>query len=389
MTRKNLAATQLAVLTLLHFTVDGMSGTIAGFLPALMDKYSLSIGVASWLITTCSVCSNALQIPAGYLRSGASRPLLIPIGFLLVCLLLGIGLIPAGPAAFCRLLALVTAVGAGVALVHPEGLRAVCAIDRVSISPTTATSVFMLAGFLGYACGPLAGGALVELGGFHGLWLLLILIVPLFFFFFRARIRLAGNTAPRSRGAIAAGVELRLPDIFIISTFINTGCAIMQGLLPSYLDESGFSLAFGGLSAMLFGLGSGLGALFTGSVLLRRFSVAGCLITEWCLGIPLLVIYLLTAETAGASVLLGFAAGLLTGAGYPQLVVLTRSVPSRFSLGVRMGIIVGGTWALAGMLFQLTGFLADAAGLRLALLAAPLAFLMALAYLAALYLHRR
>ena len=47
MTRHSLAFRQLAVLTAVHFMVDMLSGTLPGFLPVLLEKYTLSIEEAS------------------------------------------------------------------------------------------------------------------------------------------------------------------------------------------------------------------------------------------------------------------------------------------------------------------------------------------------------
>ena len=149
MTRHSLAFRQLAVLTAVHFMVDMLSGTLPGFLPVLLEKYTLSIGMGTVLLTLCAFSSNTIQLWAGTLRKSATRPLLPQTGLLLGCIICFIGLIPAGPGAMWMLTALVLVLGVGVALVHPEGLRAVCAIDRSAIPPAVATSIFMLSGFLG------------------------------------------------------------------------------------------------------------------------------------------------------------------------------------------------------------------------------------------------
>ncbi|UKI30861.1 MAG: hypothetical protein L6W00_23760 [Lentisphaeria bacterium] len=83
------------------------------------------------------------------------------------------------------------------------------------------------------------------------------------------------------------------------------------------------------------------------------------------------------AGSASALPLL-FLAGALVGAGFPQLVVLARTAPNGPSLGARMGLIVGGTWGVAGLLLLGVGFLADRIGIQSALFVSPAAFLAVL-----------
>ena len=83
MTRHSLAFRQLAVLTAVHFMVDMLSGTLPGFLPVLLEKYTLSIGMGTVLLTLCAFSSNTIQLWAGTLRKSATRPLLPQIGLLL------------------------------------------------------------------------------------------------------------------------------------------------------------------------------------------------------------------------------------------------------------------------------------------------------------------
>lgn len=377
MNRRSLALLQLSTLTAIHFIVDMLTGTLPGFLPVLMDRYSLTVGLGSLLITACAFSSNTAQIWAGTLRKKANRPRLIQVGMLLAATIVFTGVVPPGAAALWLLLLLALLVGVGVALVHPEGLRGICAIDATSIDPAVATSIFMLSGFLGYACGPLFGGILVGNFGFSGLFLLLIPVALLLWLFSKAHIRLAQDKpGKKTTGMREAKFKPTFWEIFWLSTFINTGCVIVQGLLPTYLNKAGFSLTFGGLSAMLFGLGAGTGALFTSSVLLKHFPAVNCIRIQLIAGIPLMTCYLLAADRFAWAAPLILLAGMLVGAGFPQLVVLARTAPNGPSLGTRMGLIVGGTWGIAGALFLIVGILADRIGLHLALLASPLSYLV-------------
>lgn len=387
MTRHSLALRRLSLLTAIHFIVDMLAGTLPGFLPALRKEYSLSLIAGTVLLTICSFSSNGVQLWAGTLRKTAKRPMLVQLGLVLSCCICFVGLAPHDePALFLSVLVLV--LGVGVALAHPEGLRGICAIPEYSVSPAVATSLFMLAGFSGYATGPLVGGLLVQSFGFSGLYILLIPAAALLWFFHRARVRLAldGDDARKQEKIRAqkptlpaSGPAIGFNRIFLLAVLINSGCGIVQGLLPSYLADYGFSLGFGGLSGTLFGLGAGIGAFGT-SFLIKRIPILRCLKIEIAAGIPVLILYLALAGNPWAA-FLAAPAGILVGAGFPQLVVLSRTAPGKLALGARMGMIVGGSWGLAGIMLLLAGFVGKYLTLKAAMFLAPLCFAAALVML--------
>lgn len=393
MTRHLFVLRQLSLLVAIHFSVDMLSGTLPGILPALRQKYALSLVAGTVLLTLCSFSSNGIQLWAGTLRKTARRPKLIQLGMLLACAICIAGLAPQA-GAFAFLIVLTCVHGGGVGLAHPEGLRCVCAIPESSVTSGVATSLFMLAGFTGYATGPLVAAGLVETFGFPGLYFLLIPSGVLLWLFSRSGLRLARDHAPGgenvARGAKKAASPapssaLAFRELFLLAVFLNAGCGIMQGLLPSYMEELGFSLSFGGLAVTLFGLGSGFGALVTGFLAKRR-RVLPCLSVELAAGIPLLVLYLALAGSRGA-VCLAPLTGVLVGAGFPQLVALARTARSSLALGTRLGMIVGGSWGVAGIMLLLVGVAGKYFMLKTAMFFAPACFAAALVML--LFLGKR
>lgn len=380
MTNKHIAIFQLVILTYIHFLTDMLGGVIPGILPELMKEYGFSIAAGSFLVSLYIFSGNAAQVPAGLTRKKSTRPLLIQIGLAMSSVILFAAWVPKGGTAYTLLVLLSFAVGIGGAIVHPEALRAVCAIDNKAIPPAVATSVFVTAGFFGYNCGPLFSGILVEQWGLRGIAFLLVLILPVFYLLIKAQVRLADGSggSKGTSGLLEGRYKLTFWQIFWCAACINTACSIIQGLLPTYLRENGFSLTFCGFSALLFGIGAGLGALFTGSVLLKRFVVIKCIQTQLWFGIPLLAAYILLAPKGVWAAPLSFVAGTLVGSGFPQLVVLSRTAANGPALGVRMGLIVGGTWSFAGIALWFSGILADHTSLNIALQTAPLYLLMTL-----------
>jgi hypothetical protein len=221
----------------------------------------------------------------------------------------------------------------------------------------------MVGGFGGFAGGAWVAGALVEQHGLPGL-LGLIPIAVLFAILIPAMgIRLAVDSGGDVRKGPNPEAVPHLPfrSLLVMGSMVATSALIVTNLLPTYLHQQGFSLAFGGRSVFFFGLGGAAGSLFWGAVAARRgFLIA--LSGSLAAGVPVLIAYLLLSHHAAAIWLLA-AAGFFLYAAYPLIVTLSRFAVSRFPLGRRMGWIVGGCWGLAGLFIMALGPVAERIGL--------------------------
>ncbi len=375
---------RLSALTCSHFYVDALGGTIAGFLPVLISRYSLTVGTAALLLSVSGLVGNASQLLVGSFHARSRSPILICVGLSLCSSLALISIVPPVSGALWFLLAIIIVSGVGSSILHPESLRAVCAIPSRRISGSLATSIFMLSGFLGFACGPFLGGLI----GSHSLFWLWAALIPgglLLYWLLHVGLRLAVERPQTAASAVRQ--ELSFSELFWAATLLNTGCAIVQGLLPTLLHMKGYSLIAGGASAMLFGFGSGVGAVLFSTFLAPRGQISRSIVRLAVPGLAVFCLYLVVFSCFKWAVCLLFLSGAMICSAYPQMVALARGAQSTLSLGSRMAWIVGGTWGIAGLLFQCVGFLADLIGLRFAFLAAPGAFALELAVL--LYFRRK
>ncbi|MFA4943847.1 MAG: MFS transporter [Lentisphaeria bacterium] len=367
---------QLLALSLAHIMVDMVGGMLPAILPAVREQHGLSLRAGVALVTILNLACNVAQLGTGPLRARQARPLFIPLGLLLAGVFCLLGFVPAGvPAAFPLLAALLLVAGTGVAMVHPEALRGTHAI--AAIPGAVSTPLFMVGGFFGFAAGAWLGALLVQRWGFGGLlavWLPLLAAGVL--------VRATGVRLAVELGDAAANVAPPPPvaaettfgrapasfwHLFAVATPLCSGAAIFVGLLATRLKELQFSLAFGGFSSMLYGFGTAAGAVGLG-VLGRRFSAPRLIKLALAAGLPVLAAYLLLLRH-GAACWLAFPAGLLLGAGYPQLVALARTAGNGPGLGMRMAWMVGGAWGAASLLLLAAGQLADRASVQAGLAA--------------------
>ncbi|MDD3926222.1 MAG: MFS transporter [bacterium] len=358
---------QLAALTLMHLGVDMMGGMIPAILPVIRQNYGLSLSAAFTMLAVLNLSANGVQLATGHLRASSRQPFFLVIGLCLTAALCVFGLLPRGAYTFPLLLLLMAIGGSGIAMAHPEGLRAVHSLDR--LPPSITTVLFMMGGNLGFAGGGWLSAILAGRWGLSGL-LLLLFIQPLCLIAMRLlRIKLSvedkqpEDEMPADEEHRPSGIPFT--RLMLLSIPVATATALLTGYLPTHLHELGFPIAFGGFSALVFGASGVAGSIIWG--ILARYrgehgAVRACLLT----GIPFLCSYLFTLQHKWALLLLA-GAGFCLMAAFPLIVSIARYAEG-YNIGRRMAFIVGGSWGIASIVMMLTGIAADVTGVRLILL---------------------
>lgn len=377
---------QLLTLTFAHGVADTYVGIIAPVFVPMHDHTGVSIPLLIFVASLLGFSSNVLQIPIGNLRTTWTHPVPICVGVLLAGAAVLIPCMPAGPHCVAWMSLVAGVAGFGVAIVHPEGLRAVHGLDKIPSSLSTA--VFMVAGFLGYAGGALLSSTLTEHFGILSLGWLYAVAPAAALLLFLSGIRLPVEAA-KEKSALEH--KENIPSIpfwplFIMAALLATCSQIQATLLPTYLHkEVGYSLSFSGLSFTLFGLGGMVGAITWGA-LAPRIGHLRVLLCATLVGAPLTVIYLLFAPHSRAAVGLLAFTGFIVYTGFPLCITLARYAASSLRFGQRMGLISGGTWGIAAVVLWVLGPLSEHTGMG------PLLNLIWIGYLIAaglaLYLRR-
>ena len=361
------SGTQIAVLSAAHFMVDMLGGLLPGFLPVALEYFKINLGMGVIILTSMSIGCNIMQIPASLLDRETRNPRLLSIGLVMAGLIVLLAAMPETTPVFV-LCILMVIVGAGIAIVHPHGLRGTQHIGKIASSITTPT--FMTGGFLGSAVGPWVSALLVGGFGLKGLYWMIppILVILLALRLSNVKLALDNASAARKETAAKTSAVVTAEDcpwsfwnLCLIATLLNTGTLTIQALLPSYLVKLNFALSFGGFSAMLFGVGSAIGSITIG-FLVRKYRSAPFVLGGLVLGIPTVLFYFLLAGHA-ASCLLIMLGGLLASSCYPLLVSMSRNAEGKLPMSTRMGLIVGGTWGIAGVALLIIGQVASRIGL--------------------------
>jgi FSR family fosmidomycin resistance protein-like MFS transporter len=339
---------QLLVLAGVHFLVDMFASMLPAILPAIRAEFTLSFSLGGLVLVALLMTSNGVQPLVGHMRAGRRRPLFLHLGLISAASICLLGALPRGSGAFAIMIVLAMVSGCGIAIVHPEALRAVHWLRR--IPPATSTAVFMAGGFLGYASGGAVSAFLVSRFGLQGLYPLALCPVIGIVMVVFLRIRMAVERKVRNNNVARTG-ENRLGFWLIMAMAMPAAVStlVLANLLPTVLNELGFELTFGGFSTMMFGLGGAVGS-FVWANIARKKGELNCSIAALFLVIPFLVAYLVLIETRAAIWIL-FGAGFCAVSAYILMITLSRRATG-LSLGQRMGFMVGGTWALANVVFM-------------------------------------
>ena len=296
---------RLLALGSVHFMADLFSNVLPSILPAVRRHFGLSLFQGSALIVVLLLTSNLSQLAVGHVRARKSDPFFLYLGLVLAASISLLGLVPTGTRGFTSICGLAVVSGIGIAMIHPDALRGVHTIDR--ISPASTTAVFMAAGYLGYAFAGWISTLLVSRFELKGLLPLVFCPLISILAVRSLGIRLAVEQDTPAEETTGLG-RPSLPFWMIVGLAIPTALSttIVGSLLPTRLvDELGFKLTFGGISATAFGLGGAVGSVIWGAVAHRRGELR-CTVIGLLLGVPFLVLYLfLMAHRMAILLLLG------------------------------------------------------------------------------------
>ena len=339
---------QLLALAAVHFFIDIFASMLPAILPAIRAEFSLSLSMGGLVMAVMYLTCNGVQPLIGHLRANKRKPLFLHFGLILGSVICLLGALPRGGGAFGGMILLAVVSGFGIAIVHPEGLRGVHRLRH--IPPAVSTAVFMAGGFLGFASGGVVSAFLVSRYGLQGLYPLMLCPVVGIVLVLLLRVRLAVERTVYNNETIQQEKNL-LPFwlIFAMAIPAAVSTTIVASLLPTVLNELGFDLTFGGLSATMFGLGGAVGSFVWAHVAHKKGELK-CSVAALFLAIPFLAVYLVFINSRMAIWML-FGAGFWAISAYILMITLSRQAAG-LTLGQRMGFMVGGTWALAYVVFM-------------------------------------
>ena len=362
----------IALLSVGHFVVDLNQGSLPALLPVLKSAHQLSYAAVATIVLAGNIASSIVQPVFGYFADRTARRWMLPASVLLTGTgFAALGLVPG----YAAILALVVAMGLGVAAYHPEAYKTATSV--AGERKATALSWFSLGGNVGVALGPPVITALVTVAGLMGSLgllaptliasLLLLAVLPSF----------SQSVAPRAAAAAAArGVNMpyAMAVLILVVTIRSWTTLGFTTFVPFYyIDILGADPRLVGPLLFVF-----LGAGAVGTVIAGPFADrwGPRAFMQWVLlaALPFGALFLLTRGVL-AFVMLGIFGALLTSS-FTVSVVLGQAYLPR-SAGMASGLIVGFAIGAGGLGVTALGWVADRYGLPAALWISALTPLLA------------
>ncbi len=334
---------KLAAITAIHFLNDTIGGMFPAVLPEVRVQFDWDLATVNWVLFSITLICNFAQVATGHLRPDKQKPFFMPFGLIISVAICFLFLLTDTTFAFQAMVSLAIVTGFGIAIIHPEGLRAVHALDKIPNS--IAITVFVTGGVLGFACGGYFGSFFVFRFGLQGLmWFLVIPCISLFLIYhFDIRLAVENKFAAKPKSS-KNGVDYPFWVVFAMAVPATTGTMLLVMLLPTQLKEFGFALPYGGFSTMLFGVGGAAGSIIW-SIIAHKKGLMKCSVMSALLGVPFILAYILTMKHTGSLVLL-LLGSFCSWSSYPLLVAVSKFGRGP-GLGMRMGLMVGGSWGVS------------------------------------------
>lgn len=364
-----------------HFAIDILNSSIAMILTAVSGVFELTVGQIGMAAMIYTFAASLTQPLFGALNDRLRGRWLAGGG--MAWTMIFYGLAPFMPN-FPALVTCLTIGALGSGAFHPAGM--VNATLSGGRYPTTATSIFFVAGQSGLAIGPLLTGILIQNYGLLGLPFMALAMLPAAIFMFvtmhrpyadepdaprpaqpAASVQAAANGNSNGSRIASRGVWIVVAFILLI-TLRSTNQQGFVTLLPKYFSDMGFAPATYG--AMLSVLGfAGAAGTFIGGWLGDRFNRRMVIFISMTLGA--LCSFLILRADGWLYAIAALGTGLLMNIPHSILLIMAqRLLPKR--KGMIGGAVLGLMFASGAAMTGISSRVADFVGLPAVLTAIAL-----------------
>ncbi|MFQ6033943.1 MAG: MFS transporter [Candidatus Bipolaricaulia bacterium] len=358
----------LLPLMLGHFTNDIYSNFLPAYIPPLIAKFSLSLTLAGAASSVYTMASSFTQLLFGYAGDRLKITRFVLITPLITAVFMSsVGAMPS----YLLVLCLLIFAALGTATFHPWATPLAGGLS--GRGKGTSISLFIAAGSLGFALGPLAATGFISFAGFGRTYLLALpaLLVAAILI---KKIRLPEGP-PETELPRPSPLRSLIPilPLGLIVILRSTVQMAISTFLLVLLEERELSHLAGSFVLGAFLIMGTVGTLL-GGYLSDRLGRRPITALSLALAYPLYWGFLSTSGLF--SFLLLALAGALAAASNPVLVTQAQELAPGHA-GIASALTMGFGWGIAGLLISLVGWMGDlfglSASLRWTILALPLA----------------
>ena len=353
---------KLITLMLGHLTVDSYVGIIPVLYPVLIGRFDLNFATVGLISLAYSGTAAISQPLFGVIADRyGTRFTGISLAWTAITFAL-VGFVPTFP----LLVALACASGLGSGAFHPFG-----ALDVRALLPkrsrSAGMSIYVTAGTVGVAIGPLIGIGLFSWFGLHGTgWLVIPGVATGAYLLWRMhKVTASGATerraAPASRQvvpmlAIAAVIGVMMSRSWTVQVF--------QTFTPTWYKDLGYGPEFYGPLVTTLVLSSAIGTVGCGA-LADRYGRRTVIIGTLILSIPAVLLYTLFPGPWGF--VTGIAIGFLAASTAPLMLLMAQQLMASRA-GLASGLVMGLGFVTGALGVPINGAIGDAIGLQKSLM---------------------
>jgi FSR family fosmidomycin resistance protein-like MFS transporter len=360
--REYLRNGKLLTLMLGHFTVDSYVGVIPVLYPLLIGRFRLSLATVG-LVSLAYGGMAAISQPLFGLIADRFGTRLTGLALAWTAITFAVvGFVDSFP----LLLGLALASGLGSGAFHPLG-----ALDVRGLLPTWrrsfGMSIYVTAGTVGVAAGPLIGILIFGAYGVHGTGLLVIPgLVTGGYLLWRMRDKAAVASAAIRQ---AAGSTQAVP-VFALAAVIGVMMSrswtvnVFQAFTPTWYRQQGYGPEFYGPLATTLVLASAIGTVGCGS-LADRYGRRTMILATLVLSVPAILLFTLYPGpwAFGSAILIG----VLAASTAPLMLLMAQQLMAARA-GLASGLVMGLGFVTGAIGVPINGAIADAIGLQKSLM---------------------
>ena len=353
---------KLLTLMLGHFTVDSYVGVIPVLYPILIGRFHLSFATVGLVSLAYGGMAAISQPLFGLLADRYGTRF---TGFALAWTAITFSVV-GFVNSFPLLLALAMASGLGSGAFHPLG-----ALDVRGLLPlwrrSFGMSIYVTAGTVGVAAGPLVGILVLGAFGIHGTGVLVIPgLVTGGYLLWRMRERVV--TATSAVKALAGSAQ-QVP-VFALAAVIGVMMSrswtvnVFQAFTPTWYRQQGYGPEFYGPLATTLVLASAVGTVGCGS-LADRYGRRTVILGTLVLSIPAILLFTIYPGpwAFGSAILIGF----LAASTAPLMLLMAQQLMASRA-GLASGLVMGLGFVTGAIGVPINGAIGDSIGLQKSLM---------------------
>ena len=354
---------KLLTLMLGHFTVDSYVGVIPVLYPLLIGRFHLSFATVGLVSLAYGGMAAISQPLFGILADRfGTRFTGLALAWTAITFSI-VGFVNSFP----LLLALALASGIGSGAFHPLG-----ALDVRGLLPkwrrSFGMSIYVTAGTVGVAAGPLIGILVFGAFGIHGTGLLVVPgLVTGGYLLWRMRTQPAAGLADAVRKtAVGSGPVPVLALAAVIGVMMSRSWTVnvFQAFTPTWYRQLGYGPEFYGPLATTLVLASAAGTVGCGS-LADRFGRRTVILGTLVLSVP--AIFLFTMFPGPWAFLTAILIGFLAASTAPLMLLMAQQLMASRA-GLASGLVMGLGFVTGAIGVPINGAIGDAIGLQKSLL---------------------